>query len=143
MTDGHAPVAAEITADEVRSELEKVLRSANFSGSPRLSRFLRYVTEETLAGRAATLKEYKLGVEVFGRGEDFDPRVDAVVRVEERQVRFKLGDYYSGAGSQDDIVISLPKGGYAPHIERRVTNGFEASRSETLGHAQASEPGRS
>ena len=132
MTDGHAPAASEISASEVRAELEAVLQSKPFSSSARLSRFLRYVTEETLAGRAASLKEYKLGLEVFGRGEDFDPRVDAVVRVEARQVRFKLADYYAGPGIHDPIIISLPKGGYAPRIERRAPQALDAPAQISL-----------
>ncbi|MDQ6700452.1 MAG: hypothetical protein M3Z36_09740 [Acidobacteriota bacterium] len=104
----------------VMAELEVVLGSSGFSASQRLKRFLRYVVEHTLAGHAGELKEYRIAVDVFGRKEDFDPRADAIVRVEARQLRFKLADYYAGAGANDDVVIGLPKGGYAAEFHRRT-----------------------
>jgi hypothetical protein len=54
--------------DEVRSALERVIGSSSFTRAERLSRFLRFVTERTLEGRGDELKEYLLGVEVFGCG---------------------------------------------------------------------------
>jgi TolB-like protein/Flp pilus assembly protein TadD len=83
--------------------------------------FLRYVVEQTLAGRSGEIKEYVVGVEVFGRGNDFDPRLDSIVRVEARKVRTKLAEYYASAGARDPVSIELPKGSYAPLIvERQV-----------------------
>jgi hypothetical protein len=58
------------------------------------------------------VKEYSLGVEVFGRGEAFDPRTDTIVRVQARRLRSKLKDYYDAEGQTDPIVIELPKGHY-------------------------------
>lgn len=101
----------------VRVELEKLLASATFSHAPRLSRFLRLVVERTLAGGAADIKEYPIGVEVFDRGDDFDPRVDPVVRVEARRLRAKLAEYYEGNGCRDTLKIRLPKGSYVPVFE--------------------------
>ena len=65
----------------VREELERVLRSATFTHSHRIRRFLQFVVEEYLGGRQHRLKEYLIGLEVFGRPESFDPRVDSIVRV--------------------------------------------------------------
>lgn len=120
MADLPGLTANDLSVTAVRSELEKVLASKSFAGASRSSRFLRYVVDQTLEGHADTLKEYKLGLEVFDRGDDFDPRVDSVVRVEARQVRFKLADYYSGPGSDDEIVITLPKGGYAAKFDSQL-----------------------
>ncbi len=39
-----------------------------------MRRFLSFVVEEALAGREDRLKEYTIGVEVFDRTQDFDPR---------------------------------------------------------------------
>src|SRR4030095_1424816 len=66
-----------------------------------------------------SLKEYRIGVEVFDRGRDFDPRVDPIVRVQATKLRSKLVEYYAGDGANDPIVISIPKGGYAAEIARR------------------------
>jgi TolB-like protein len=108
------PAAA---SETVRNELAAILGSPEFVNSPRLSGFLKYVVEESLAGRAANLKEYQIGLDVFGRPESFDPKSDPVVRVEARQLRFKLTRYYEGRGSEDGVVISVPKGAYAAHFE--------------------------
>ncbi len=101
----------------VRVELEKVLSSGTFVNATRLSGFLRFVVEQTLAGSAASIKEYPIGVEVFDRGEGFDPRIDPVVRVEARRLRAKLVEYYDAEGRDDAIKIRLPKGSYVPAFE--------------------------
>ncbi len=100
-------------------QLETILASETFKNSNRLARFLRYVVEETLKGHTV-LKERDLGVEVFDRKDGYDTRVDPVVRVEARQLRFKLAEYYTKFGAADEIVISLPKGGYAARFEPRT-----------------------
>jgi hypothetical protein len=50
------------------TQLQRVLDSAAFVNAPILSRFLRYVVERSPAHDGCALKEYTLGVEVFGRG---------------------------------------------------------------------------
>ncbi len=56
----------------VRAQLDRILASKTFSRSPRISRFLTFVVEQTLAGQEDKLKEYLLGVEVFNRMDSFD-----------------------------------------------------------------------
>jgi TolB-like protein len=107
------------TPEEVRSELETILGSRSFASSTRLSRFLRFVVERTLAGDGERLKEYVLGVEVFDRDENYDPRIDSIVRVEAGRVRTKLEEYYGGEGVGAALRIRIQKGGYAPLFERR------------------------
>ena len=101
------------------AHLERILTSPSFDSSPSLRRFLRYVVEETLAGHTSSLKEYSLGVVVFERGEAFDPRMDPIVRVQARNLRVRLAQYYSGPGASDSILIDLPKRTYVPVIELR------------------------
>jgi adenylate cyclase len=102
---------AEIGA--IREQLQRVLQSNLFDHSERHTRFLRYVVEETLAGRAGRLNGFLVGVEVFDRDETFDPAVDSIVRVEAGRLRAKLREYYTGTGRADPVEIVLPKGGYA------------------------------
>ncbi len=103
---------ADILAADIRAELEKVLRSKEFVRCPQLQRFLNFVVEEELAGRGGQLKEYVLGVGVFGRPADFDPRLDSLVRVEARRLRATLEKYYDEEGRGDPIIIDLQKGSY-------------------------------
>ena len=104
------------SADDVRHELDRLLGSAVFANAGRMSRFLKFIVERTLAGEGERLKEYVIGVEVFDRDANYDPRLDAIVRVEAARLRTKLAEYYAGEGRGDAIVLSLPKGGYAPLI---------------------------
>jgi len=98
----------------VEDQLRRVLASTIFAQSARMSRFLRFAVERALAGQSDQLKEYLIGVEVFDRKPNYDPRVDPIVRVEARRLRSKLKSYYDGDGRNDDVVIELPKGAYAP-----------------------------
>jgi TolB-like protein len=102
--------------DRVRQQLERLLASPIFVGSARLRRFLEFVVEKSLAGEGDRLKEYVIGVEVFDRDVEYDPRVDSIVRVEAARLRAKLSEYYQGEGRDDAVVLTLPKGGYAPVI---------------------------
>jgi hypothetical protein len=79
-----------------------------------LRRFLEHVVQQSLAGRDDALKEYSLGVDVFDRGIRFDPREDAIVRVEARRLREKLRRYYRAEGATDLVIISIPIGAYRP-----------------------------
>ena len=103
---------------DVRAALEHVLASQSFVNAGRLSRMLRFVVERTLDGQGDQLKEYLLGVEVFDRPSEYDPRLDSIVRVEARRLRAKLAEYYETDGAGDALRIRLAKGGYAPTFER-------------------------
>jgi TolB-like protein len=70
--------------------------------------------EAALSGDSAQLKEYAIGVEVLRRGEDFDPRIDPIVRVQARKLRAKLAEYYAGEGRHSRVLIQFAKGGYVP-----------------------------
>jgi hypothetical protein len=89
------PAHLNVSAEAVREELQKIISSQEFRSSPHLRNFLQYVVEETLHGRADRLKEYAIGVEVFKRGDSFDPRIDTIVRTEARRLRLRLAEYYA------------------------------------------------
>ncbi|GAB4220295.1 MAG: hypothetical protein Kow001_01560 [Acidobacteriota bacterium] len=112
-----------IPESEVRAQLERVLASPVFSHAERPSRFLRYVVEKTLAGEVSGLKEYAIGVDVYGRPPGFDPRSDSIVRVEAGRLRAKLREYYDLYGEADPVRIVLPKGTYVPAFARGGQDG--------------------
>ena len=103
----------------IREHLSVLLSSTAFAHVDRLKRFLRYVVEETVAGRGENLKEYSVGVEVFDRETSFDPRTDPIVRVQARRLRARLTRYYEEEGRHEEMRIELPKGSYAPLFHRR------------------------
>jgi tetratricopeptide (TPR) repeat protein len=100
----------------VGAALNRILSSAPFVRSPQLAGFLRYIVSQRLSGRDLVLKEYTLGVQVFNRGADYDPRIDPIVRVQARQLRFKLREYYEAEGRAERVRIEVPKGSYLPEI---------------------------
>jgi len=110
-----------LSADTIRSHLERVLQSSAFRGSPSIIRLLRYTVETTLRKSQDNLKEYVIGLEVFGRGERFDPGRDAIVRVQARKLREKLDTYYLTEGTDDPLRIEFPKGSYVPSFTPRKT----------------------
>lgn len=77
---------------------------------------LRFIVEETLAGRGDRLKGVAVAIAVFGRDETFDQQSDPVVRLEARRLRSDLDSYFINAGNQDPVRITIPKGGYVPHF---------------------------
>ena len=105
-----------VSETAVRDELTRVLSSASFAQSESLKRFLQHVVETSLDGRDDELKETILGASVFDRGDDYDPRLDPIVRVQATRLRSKLRDYYHEHGIHDDVVIELPKGSYVPEF---------------------------
>jgi len=99
---------------EVRSALKRVLESVEFRKAKRVGEFLRFATEEVLAGRGDRLKAFSIAREVYGRDESFDPRSDTIVRVEAGRLRSRLAAYYESEGRHDPVRIEVPKGRYNP-----------------------------
>lgn len=104
------------------------MSSATFQSVDRLRRFLQFIVTEAAAGRADELKEYVVGVHVFGKEASFDPRTDPIVRVQARRLRARLVRYYLEEGQADEVVIEMPKGRYAPTF-RRNQGGAQPKRS--------------
>ncbi|HYO83048.1 MAG TPA: FlgO family outer membrane protein [Bryobacteraceae bacterium] len=109
-----------VTAEDIRAQFKRIVASGTFASSARMSRFLQFSVEEMLAGRIHELKETTIGLAVFDRPPDYDPRLDPIVRVEARRLREKLSRYYETDGQSDLIVIDLPRGGYAPTLHERI-----------------------
>jgi hypothetical protein len=100
-------------------QIEKILRSNVFRNAPSLQRLLHFVTSKAAQDQSGQIKEYTIAAEVFGRGDNYDPKIDTTVRVEMRRLREKLRDYYETEGGRDPILIGIPKGRYLPTFEIR------------------------
>ena len=124
--------AGKETEDKVRHQLRRILNSKTFRQVDRLQSFLTFVVEEMLEGRGDKLKEFLIGVEVFGKEESFDPRMDPLVRVQARRLRARLARYYREEGQNDEIIVELPKGGYEPVFHRREISGMRRTVSAAL-----------
>jgi hypothetical protein len=119
-----------------RKQLERVLASPGFARNERLSRFLRFVVEKHLEGRHDDIKESVIAVEVFRRNPDYDPKQDSIVRTEATRLRARLREYYAGDGKDDEWIIELPKGAYAPvfvQSEREIASKPVGSEEQAPG----------
>ncbi|HEY1659160.1 MAG TPA: hypothetical protein VGG14_12485 [Candidatus Sulfotelmatobacter sp.] len=132
-----------VSAESIRAQLGTILASSIFLNAQRPTQFLRFIVEITLAGNERQIKEYLLGVEVFGRPESYDPKDDPVVRIEAGRLRKKLAEYYSGPGLTDSVVIDVPRGGYVP-VFRAKTSGLEivSRREEDASRPKSSALGK-
>lgn len=121
MTQAEASASEEfvLPPEDIRAQLGRILNSVDFEATARERRFLGYVVEEALAGRASRIKAYSIAMEVFGRDASFDPQNDPIVRIEAGHLRRSLERYYLMAGQADPILITIPKGGYVPIFARR------------------------
>jgi TolB-like protein len=110
------------TTPEIQQELARILRSKVFSAAQRSQAFLRYIVDHSLTNDPPSLKEFSIAVDVFARGNDYDPSIDATVRVEAGRLRARLREYYDTEGINDPLVIDIPKGGYSPTFTLRDPN---------------------
>src|SRR5262249_39363568 len=90
-----------------------ILGTDLFARSSRLSSFLKFIVEKTLAGEGESLKEHVIAVELYGKSADFNTAEDPIVRVDARRLRDRLREYYAGA-RDGGVIISVPKGSYTP-----------------------------
>ena len=97
----------------------------------RQSRFLRHIVERSLEGDEESLRETVIGLTVYGRPGDYDPKSDSIVRVEASRLRGRLREYYEAEGVGERVRIQIPKGTYVPAYE---WNGG-APEGEAEGHA--------
>jgi TolB-like protein len=111
-----APPYDEKTRSDTLSALEALIDSGVLGEGSRLRPLLRYLVVEELEGRGERLKGYAIGTDVFGRGADFDPNADSIVRVEVHRLRQSLDHYYATHGAGDRIRFEIPKGSYRPAI---------------------------
>jgi adenylate cyclase len=119
-------------SDLIRDQLERIVASSAFDASRRNRAFLRFVVEETLAGRGDQIKAYTIGTCVLQRDDAFDPQADPIVRIEASRLRRSLERYYLIAGQDDPIRIDIPKWGYRPSFQRLRSIGREGVPSEDV-----------
>ena len=137
-----------VSDEEVLEELRRVLSSPAFEASERNRRFLRYVVEETLGGRADRIKAYTIATSVFGRSDDFDPMQDSIVRIEAARLRRAIERFYLKRGPGTGVCISIPKGAYVPEFlpfryeGRGRSAGRRGEGRQTAARARAQDTGR-
>src|SRR5271169_1847459 len=125
---GHT-ILSEGEKTEIRAQLERLLADPHFSQSKRFPSFLRFVVEHTLAGETEGIKERTLGIEIFGRGAEYDTAADPIVRVTAAEIRKRVAQYYQDSAHDGELRITLPSGSYIPQFHW-PRNGHDPAASE-------------
>jgi len=107
-----------LDAAEVREQVIRICQNPSFAKSRILSDFLNFVIEKTLDGKQNILKEYTIALEVLKKKPDFNPQLDAIVRIHAGRLRKILDAYYDGEGANDPVKIQIPRGSYVPIFEK-------------------------
>src|SRR5437773_1516930 len=97
-----------------REEVQRILHSPQFRRAPKLQRFLELVCDYHFHDRSAEITEFVIATQAFGKGEGFDPGEDSLVRVQAREIRRRLREYYQNDGKSSHLTLDIPIGQYAP-----------------------------
>lgn len=123
-----SPLPVDLRWDVVR----RIAASASFQRSPRLRELLTFICERALQDRPQDLREQVIGCLVFGRKADYSPGDDNIVRVEVRQLRKRLEEYFETEGKNEPFVVVIPKGAYVPVFEARATSPESAPQPRVV-----------
>jgi hypothetical protein len=103
---------SELKTDPRWQLIERITTSSSFQKSARVRELLCYMAEKTLRGHVRDLTEHAIGSAVFGKPQDYSVVEDSSVRVQVRQLRLKLHEYFDGEGREEPWVVEIPKGTY-------------------------------
>ena len=116
---------------EIWRALNRIGKSRTMRRAERLIQLLNFLVETTLGGNAHYLKETTIGVSVFGRSPDYDPKTDTIVRSQAWRLRVKLREYYATEGADDPVVIDIAKGQYSATFSFRPLGVLEHPATST------------
>src|SRR5215475_758175 len=100
--------------EDQREEVQRILHSPQFRRAPKLQRFLELVCDYHFQNRSSEITEYVIATQAFGKGPNFEAGEDSLVRVQAREVRRRLREYYQNEGKSSRFVLDIPIGHYAP-----------------------------
>lgn len=112
-------VSPSLAGDERWAMVQRIVSSAHFVKAPQLRDILIYLARRVLEDNAIAISEYELGCNALGRRPDFNPNEDNIVRVQVRQLRKKLEDFFNTEGRDEPVILTIPKGSYVPCFSPR------------------------
>jgi hypothetical protein len=110
--------------EALQLQIQRILQSKAFRTSEVQRNLLSYLAEKSISGTAGALKEYTVGLDVFGKPASYDPRQESTVRMHVARLRQKLAEYYRVEGVDDPVIVDLPKGGFKMTFEPRPEPRF-------------------
>lgn len=111
--------------------LNAILSSSAFQRAPALRRLLVYLWEH----RAEAPNEYAIALDVLGKRADFDPKLDATVRVHVVRLRQKLKEFFEAEGQHLPVQFVIPVGIHRLEV-------LEARPDPRRGTESGAAPGR-
>src|SRR4051812_647491 len=103
----HTDIMEELfSPDEIKIQVQKIVRDPVFENSTILKNFLQYIVEESLRGNSNKLKEYTIAINVLNKPSDFNTQENGIVRIHAARLRRILDVYYKDHGVIDFIKIS-------------------------------------
>ncbi|MCZ6674060.1 MAG: tetratricopeptide repeat protein, partial [Verrucomicrobia bacterium] len=96
--------------DIIEQEVAKLTKNHILGRSRAYARLLEYLAGCSINGRRP--KEFEIASKVFGKGSDFDPSQDSLVRVYVHNLRQKLDNYYAREDNPGGDRLAIPKGEY-------------------------------
>jgi hypothetical protein len=136
------PNRAEISADERWELIERIRDSHKFRRAERLRELLLYIATQSIKAGVTVIPEQEIGEAVFGRSDDYDTSLDNIVRVNASELRKRLEHYFEYEGSQETLIVEIPRGAYIPVFYRRLLPGdeelLESEDSPDAGEVSAS-----
>jgi hypothetical protein len=136
-------VASHEEFERERLELDTLLKSGLFNRAPNLALLLTYVCTRYFEHQTEQIKEYNIAVEALGRSSEFEPKTDAIVRVEAHRLRKRLKEFYRADGAAHNVQIEIPPGQYAPRfriLETAPAAPVPSAALEAPAAVQASRP---
>jgi len=112
--------------DLLREQARKIEKSGALGRSRSYARLLEFLIDASQAGRVP--KELEIAMGVFGKGADFDPSQDSMVRVYAHNLRQKLEHFYATEGRAEPRRLMLARGEYRVSLSASstATNGESA-----------------
>lgn len=118
-----------IAEADVRAYLERIADSNVLGRGARRSALLEYLVRAKVDDKGDKIKAYSIGVDVFGKMQDFDPTTDSSVRVEVGRLRTAISLFEASEWADTAIKVEIPLGTYQPEITKRE---FEAEQTKQL-----------
>jgi hypothetical protein len=135
--------------EQLLGQVDRLVGSAVLHNAESLRKLLSYLAKRAIEHPGEPVKEYQIATEVFGRPADFDPQLDANIRVQVGRLRTKLIEYYTAEGVDDPVVVEIPKGSYHLEFHRRpsarpnhANHAVEAPVARPESPSRAADPWR-
>ncbi|MGH9587615.1 MAG: hypothetical protein ACRD3F_11730 [Acidobacteriaceae bacterium] len=115
-----------LLADPRWALVERIAASQHLKSSARLREFLFYISECAIREVPEDATEQQIGIRIFHRHPGYNSSEDSIVRTHARLLRQKIAAYFADEGSQEQILVEIPKGHYLPVFHARSPEAHTA-----------------